>query len=128
MYHMFDDFFFPALKTGESSMCDWNPVVDYYDNEENIVIKTELPGIDKDNIIIDVKGRFLTLKGERSSENEVKEERYYRRERADGKFESVFVLPAEVDPDKIMADYQDGVLTIDIPKPVEHKPRQIAVH
>jgi HSP20 family protein len=126
--HMFDDFCSPALKTGEPSMWDWNPVVDYYDNEENIVIKAELPRIDKDNIIVDVKGRFLTLKGERSSENEVEEERYYRRERAYGKFERVFVLPAEVDPDKIRADYQDGVLTIDIPKPVEHKSRQIAVH
>ncbi len=128
MNHMFDDVLSPALKTGEPSMWNWNPVVDYYDNEENIVIKAELPGIDKDNIIVDVKGRFLTLKGERSSENEVKEERYYRRERAYGKFERVFALPAEVDPDKIRADYKDGVLTIDIPKPIEHKPRQIAVH
>ena len=128
MNHMFDDFFSPAFKTGESSAWNWNPVVDYYDNEENIIIKAELPGIDKDNIIVDVKGRFLTLKGERSSENEVKEERYYRRERAYGKFERVFALPAEVDPDKIRADYKDGVLTIDIPKPMEQKPRQIAVH
>ena len=128
MNHMFDDFFPPALKTGEPSMWYWNPVVDYYDNEENIVIKAELPGIDKDNIIVDVKGRFLTLKGERSSENEVEEERYYRRERAYGKFERIFALPAEVDPEKIRADYKDGVLTIDIPKPMEHKPRQITVN
>ena len=128
MNHMFDDFYSPAFKTGESSAWNWNPVVDYYDNEKNIVIKAELPGIDKDNIIVDVKGRFLTLKGERSSENEVKEEKYYRRERAYGKFERVFALPAEVDPDKIRADYKDGVLTIDIPKPMEQKPRQIAVH
>ena len=128
MNHMLDDFYSPAFKTGEPSAWNWNPVVDYYDNEDNIVIKAELPGIDKDNIIVDVKGRFLTLKGERSSENEVKEERYYRRERAYGKFERVFALPAEVDPDKIRADYKDGVLTIDIPKPIEHKPRQIAVH
>jgi len=83
-----------------------------------------LPGIDKDNIIVNVKGRFLTLKGERSSESEVEKERDYRRERAYGKF----ALPGEVDPDKIRADYKDGVLTIDIPKPAEHKPKQIAVH
>ena len=127
MNHMFDDFFSPALKTGESSMWDWKPVVDYYDNEDNIVIKAELPGIDKDNIIVDVKGRFLSLKGERSFEDEVEEDRYYRRERAYGKFERVFALPAELDPGKIKADYKDGVLTIDIPKPVEQKPRQITV-
>ena len=128
MNHVFDGFFSPAFKTEASSMWNRNPVVDYYDNEENIVIKAELPGMDKDNIVVDVKGRFLTLKGERSSENEVKEDQYYRRERAYGKFERTFALPAEVDPDKIRADYKDGILTIDIPKPEEHKPRQITVH
>lgn len=128
MNHMFDDFFSPTLKTGESSMWNWNPVVDIYDNDENIIIKAELPGIDKDNIVVDVKGRVLTLKGERSSENEVKEDKYYRRERAFGNFERVFIMPAEIDPNKIKADYKNGVLKINIPKPEEHKPRQISIH
>jgi HSP20 family protein len=110
------------------SIRGWNPVVDIYENEENIVIKAELPGIDKNDIVIDVKGRVLTLKGERSTDNEVKEDNYYRQERSYGKFERAFALSVEVDPDKIKADYKDGVLKIDIPKAEENKPRQVTIH
>ena len=129
MNHIFDDFFYPTNRDEvESSMGRWNPVVDVYDNDDSIVIKAELPGIDKEGIEIDVKDRVLTLKGERSSESEVKDDNYYRRERSFGKFERAFTLPADVDPDKIKADYKDGVLKIDIPKPEEKKPRQITIH
>jgi len=85
-------------------------------------------GIDKKDIDIDVKGRVLTLKGERSLDREVKEEKYYCRERTFGKFERVFKIPVDVVPEKISADYKDGILRIDIPKPEEQKPKQIAVH
>ena len=129
MNHLFDDVFRPVVR-GDSklSMWDWNPTVDIYDNDENIVIKAELPGIDKKDIVIDVKDGVLTLKGERSFDNEVKEEKYYRRERTFGKFERIFRLPAKVDPEKISADYKDGILKIDIPKPEEQKSKQINVH
>jgi HSP20 family protein len=127
--HMFDNSFYPTHKDDEElSIWNWKPVVDIYDNDHNIVIKAELPGVAKQDIVVDVKGRFLTLKGERSSENEVKEDKYHRKERAYGKFKRVFTLPAEVDPDKIKADYKDGVLKIDIPKPEKQKPKQITVH
>jgi HSP20 family protein len=129
MNHLFDDVFRPVVR-GDSklSMWDWNPTVDIYDNDENIVIKAELPGIEKKDIVIDVKDGVLTLKGERSFDNEVKEKKYYHRERTFGKFERVFRLPAKVDPEKISADYKDGVLKIEIPKPEEQKPKQITVH
>jgi HSP20 family protein len=129
MNHLFDDVFKPVVR-GDSrlSMRDWNPRVDIYDNDENIVIKAELPGIDRKDIVIDVKDGVLTLKGERSFDNEIKEEKYYCRERTFGKFERVFRLPAKVDPEKISADYKDGILKIDIPKPEEQKPKQINVH
>ncbi len=129
MNHLFGDFFNPvAGETGEMSMWDWNPVVDVYENDNSIVIKAELPGVDRENIHIDVKDRVLTLKGERSTDNEIKEDNYYRRERRLGKFEKRFTLPGEVDAEKISADYKDGVLKIDIPKPEEYKPKKITVH
>lgn len=129
MNHIFDDLFYPVNRDDvEFSMGRWNPVVDVYDNDDSVVIKAELPGIDKEGIEIDVKDRVLTLKGERSSENEVKDDNYYRRERCFGKFERAFTLPADVDPDKIKADYKDGLLKIEIPKPEEKKPRQITIH
>lgn len=126
---VFGDFYFPTNREeGDLSMWNWNPVVDVYDNDDNIVLKAEIPGIDKKDIEIDVKGRVLTLKGERSSDNEVKEDNYYRRERCFGKFERAFTLPVNVEPDKIKANYKDGVLEIEIPKPEEKKPKQITVH
>ena len=129
MSHIFDDFFCPTHGSDETlSVWDWKPLVDIYDNDDNIVIKAELPGTNKTDITIDVKGRVLTVKGERSSENEVKEDSYHRRERAYGKFERAFTLPVEVDPEEIKADYNDGVLKINIPKPKEHKPKQITIH
>ncbi len=127
--HMFDDLFYPNRRGDEElTVWNWKPVVDIYDNEHNFVINAELPGVDKKDIVIDVKDRLLTLKGERSSEKEVKEDKYHRRERAYGSFERVFTLPAEIDPDNIKADYKDGILKIDIPKPEEQKPKQIAVN
>jgi HSP20 family protein len=125
----FDDTFSPIVQDDvKLSLWDWHPVVDIYDNDENIVIKAELPGIDKKDIRIDVKDGLLTLKGERSYDNAVKNDKYYRRERSFGRFERAFQLPVDVDPEKISADYKDGILRIDIPKPEAQTPKQITVH
>ena len=69
------------------------------------------------------KDRVLTLSGERNYDNEVKEENYYRRERTYGKFQRAFSLPADVDSDKIKADFKDGLLKIEVPKPEKQKPK-----
>jgi HSP20 family protein len=129
MNHLFNDVFRPVVRDDEElSMWNKYPTVDIYDNDENIIVTAELPGIDKKDIVIDVKDGVLTLRGERSSDNEIKEEKYYRRERTFGKFERNFRLPADVDPQKINANYKDGILKIDIPKPEEKKPKKITVH
>ena len=129
MNHLFDELYCPTRRDrGEGSPWNWSPVVDIYDTDETIVIKAELPGMDKEDIVVDVEGSVLTLKGERSAIHEVKEENYHRRERTFGKFERSFTLPENVDPEKIEADYTDGVLQIKIPKPETKKPKQIAVH
>ncbi len=126
---MFDNFISPTVRSDEAlSVWGWNPVVDIYENEENIIITAELPGVDKKDMTVDVKGRVLTFKGERSTDNEVKEDNYYRQERCYGKFERCFTLPVEIDPEKIKADYKDGVLKIDIPKAEESKPKQVSIH
>ena len=84
MNRMFDDFFLPRTMDGDETLSwGWNPVVDIYDNDENIVIKAELPGVDKKDITVDIKDRVLKLKGERSANNEVKEDNYYRKESYD---------------------------------------------
>ena len=126
---IFDGSFFRENSADDDlALQHWNPVVDIYDNDDKLVIKADLPGLSKDDITIDLKNRVLTVQGERSVENEVKEENYYRRERNYGKFCRAFTMPAEVDSDQINAAFKDGVLKIDIPKPKEQRPRQIAIH
>jgi HSP20 family protein len=126
---MFDDSFFrPARSDDDLSLGTWHPVVDMYDEDDRVVIKAELPGVDKKDIAVDVKDRVLTLSGERAYDNEAKEENYYRRERAYGKFQRAFSLPADVDSDKIKADFKDGLLIIEVPKPEKQKPKEITIH
>jgi HSP20 family protein len=95
--------------------------VDIYENEDSVVVKAELPGVDKKDIKVDLKDGVLTLTGERSHEKEVNEDKYYRKERAYGRFHRSFTVPAEIDPDKIKAEFKDGVLKVEIPKPEEQK-------
>jgi HSP20 family protein len=126
---LFNEPFFQNDREGnELSMGSWHPAVDMFENDDKIVIKAELPGMDKKDISVDVKDRVLTLSGERNYENEVKEENYYRREIACGKFKRTFNLPADVDPDKIKADFKDGVLKVEMPKPEAQKAKRITVH
>ncbi len=129
MNSIFDDFFYPGRKPAHPQRSwGWNPVVDIYEDEQNIYVKAEIPGVDKESIFVDVKDRVLTLKGERTYDNEVKEDQYYRRESTCGSFERAFTLPEAVSADDIKAEYKDGVLKITVPKPEERKPKQITVH
>lgn len=126
---VWDDFFYPSFRHNneEPDGC-WNPVVDVYENESHIIIKAELPGVDKGNLSLDVKGRVLSLRGERRSDTDEEKDSAHRRERFFGSFERSFTLPAEVDPENISADYKDGVLTIEVPKPEKAQPKQITIH
>ena len=126
---MFNHPYWPSGRVDDDTgMGMWNPVVDLYEKDDHFVIKAELPGVDKKDITIDLKNRLLTLSGQRSYENEVKEENFYRRERSYGKFQRAFTLPSDVDSDKIKAEFKDGLLKIEVPKPEEHKPKTVTIH
>lgn len=125
----FDEFFYPAgMRENAAAVGNWNPVVDVYENDDHFVIKADLPGIDKKDIALDVKENVLTLKGERHGDEEVKKENAHCRERVYGRFARAFKLPNHVDATKITADYRDGVLKIEIPKPEAAKPQPITIH
>ncbi|MGD9366555.1 MAG: Hsp20/alpha crystallin family protein [Desulfobacteraceae bacterium] len=129
MNGLFDDFFYPRRGSdGNEGLWNWNPAVDIYEDADNIVVKAEIPGVNKEGITVDVKDRVLTLKGERSEDKEVKEDSYYRKERTYGRFERAFTLPADVKTEDIKAEYKDGVLKVIVPKPEVRKPKQITVH
>jgi len=125
---LFDDPLMPINRDDDDFLGAWNPAVDLFEKDDSFVIKAELPGLDKKDISVELKDRVLMLKGERKCENEVKEENYYRRERSYGKFQRAFNLPSDLDPDKIKADFKDGVLEISIPKPEAQKPKPITIH
>lgn len=105
----------------------WSPTVDIYETEGSIVLKAELPGLKKDDVLIEIKNHNLTIKGERKFEKDIKEENYHRIERSYGSFARTFSLPNSVDADKVAASFKDGVLEITIPKVKEVKPKQIEI-
>lgn len=129
MNRLFDEpFFSVGHQSPESTLGTWNPAVDMFEKDDTLVIKAELPGLDKSDVSLDLKDGVLTLKGERKLENEVKDGSYYRCEMSYGKFMRSFALPADTDPEKIKAEFKNGLLTIEVPKPENRKPKQITVN
>ncbi len=105
----------------------WTPAVDIFETEEAGVVKAEIPGVERDQISVEIKDGILTLHGERKFEKEVKEENYHRIERAYGTFHRSFSLPSSVEQDKISAKFNQGVLEVTLPKKERAKPKQIKV-
>ncbi|MCC6446941.1 MAG: Hsp20/alpha crystallin family protein [Armatimonadetes bacterium] len=105
----------------------WPPAVDVLEDADSIVIKADLPGLKQDDIHIDLTGDTLTLKGERRFEEEQKRENYLRIERTYGTFQRSFQLGVPVDADKVKASYQDGALTITLPKAEAIKPHRVEI-
>jgi HSP20 family protein len=112
---------------GLNSDTDWSPSVDVVETQEGYEVKAEVPGIKKEDIHISFEGGLLTLKGEKKQESEEKDRNYHKVERAYGRFERSFRLPDGIKADAIKAKYDNGVLTIAIPKAEEAKPKEIAV-
>ena len=106
----------------------WMPAVDLYeDGNGEVVLKAELPAVRRDDIKVSMEGQTLTLEAERHLDTDVQRDRYHRIERAYGAFRRSFTLPPSVDASRIAAEYQDGVLTVRLPRREEAKPRQIEV-
>src|SRR5271154_4267858 len=104
------------------------PAGDVYEDEHNVTLKIEVPGIDEKDIDVRLENNALTVHGERKIEKEEKEENYRRVERQYGSFTRTFTLPTTVDSEKVSASYDKGVLKITLPKKAEAKPKQIKVN
>jgi HSP20 family protein len=131
---MFEDFlgrrlrpFWPERWWPTASMKLTTPVVDLYEEKDDLVVKAELPGMEKDNIEVTLSDNRLTIKGEKQQEEEVKKERYYRSERSYGSFVRTLELPWEAQTDKVKAAFKNGVLEIRLPKPEEAKKKETKV-
>jgi len=123
-----EDMFLPVWKRLPIEEKEWLPAIEVFEKDDRFVVKAELPGMKEEDIDVSISDDTLTIKGERKSENEVKEENYYCRERSYGSFHRSIALPSNVvDGKKIEASYEDGVLEVNIPKATEAKPKKIAV-
>lgn len=105
----------------------WQPAVDIFEDEDAVVIKAELPGLDQDDIEVRIEDNTLTLKGERKHDQTIRKENFHRIERAYGTFQRSFSLPQAVDQERVRASCERGILTITLPKREETKPKMIRV-
>ena len=119
---LFDDRSWPG-----SGLSMREPNLDLYEEKDQIVVKAELPGMNKDDIQVSISDNILTLKGEKKKEEEDTGKDYYRSERAYGAFIRTLPLPAEINPDKVQAAFKNGVLEIRLPKSEEAKKKEIKV-
>lgn len=119
------DFSWPSRDTGLFS--GWSPTLDMHDDKDSLLVMVELPGMKKEEIDIALHDGVLTVSGERKMEREHKEGETFRSERYFGKFQRSVTLPVAVNAGKVKASYKDGILTIDLPKAEEAKPKHIAV-
>jgi HSP20 family protein len=113
--------------SGTSTPVVFAPAVDVFEKDDKIVVKADLPGLNRDNLQVTVHEGVLTLRGSREEREEVKEENYTYVERTTGTFQRSIALPADVQTDKVSATYKDGVLTIEAPKAPSAVPRTVEV-
>ncbi len=128
MNRLFNDFFSGREGDGDNLILgSWNPAVDVVEHDDSYVIEAELPGMNKNDIKISVTNDVLTIQGEKKVEKEDKKKNFHRTERSYGSFSRTFSLPGNVKADKVEAEFNNGVLTVKVPKSEEAKPKQIDV-
>jgi HSP20 family protein len=131
MNRLFSSFFDTPAPAGNggngASVRRWIPPMDLVETQDDFVLKADLPGIGEDDVGIELENNVLTISGERRAEHEERHEGYYRVERATGSFARSLSLPEGIDPDAVRASFQNGVLTVRIPKPVQAKPRRVKI-
>jgi HSP20 family protein len=128
MSRLFRESYSPEAPEEALTTTSFAPPVDIYEDEHNITLKLEAPGIDEKDIDVRIDNNTLTVHGERKIEKEEKEENFRRIERQYGSFTRSFTLPSSVDVSQVSADYAQGVLNIKLAKKAEAKPKQIKVN
>lgn len=120
----------PLAEIGRSArlFSGWTPSLDLYEDKDNLVVKVEVPGMKREDIDVSLHEGCLSVSGERKSEEKHQDAEMYRTERFFGRFQRTVALPTPVAADKVKAQYQDGILTITLPKTEEAKPKRIDVN
>jgi len=127
MNRLFRESYGPEGREEALATTSFAPAVDVYEDEHNVTLKIEVPGIDEKDIDVRIENNVLTVHGERKFEKDEKEENFRRVERQYGSFTRTFNLPTTVDAEKVSAHYDKGILKVALPKKAEAKPKQIKV-
>jgi HSP20 family protein len=128
MNRLFNTFFEPSAGgNGGAVMRRWTPAMDVVETDDHYVLRADLPGVSEGDVKIELEDNVLTISGERKSAHEETEEGYYRVERAYGSFSRALTLPEGVDAGGISANFDRGVLEVQIPKPEQRKPRKVEI-
>jgi HSP20 family protein len=122
---IFDTFF--GGRPGNGGLRRWVPAMDLTETDDHLVLRADLPGLDKDDVKIEVTDGVLTVSGERKAEQEERTDGFHRVERAFGAFSRSMSLPEHVDAEKVTADFDNGVLEVRIPKPEEREPHRVQI-
>jgi HSP20 family protein len=116
-----------TLANGSTATSRWIPAMDLVESDDNFVLRADLPGVSEDDVNIELEDNVLTVSGQRKAEHEERKEGYYRIERSSGSFSRSLTLPEGVDPEKVEANFDRGVLEVRIPKPEQRKPRKVTI-
>ena len=122
---LFDTFF--GGRPGDAGLRRWVPAMDLVETDDHLLLRADLPGLDRDDVSIEVKDGVLTVSGERQAEHDEQADGFYRVERAFGAFSRSLSLPSQIDAERITAEFDRGVLEVRIPKPEERKPHRIEI-
>jgi HSP20 family protein len=122
-----DDFFGPLSARQKASFSEMMPSVDIYEKDGKVTFEAEVPGFKKEDLKVDVRGKIITLSGERKTETGDEENRV-RKERRYGRFERSFSLGFEADSNTVEARYENGILTIVVARPQEEQAKQIQIN
>ena len=126
MNRLFDTFF-GTRANGNAAGRRWVPAMDLMETDDAFVVKADLPGLERDDVSVEIKDNVLSISGERKAEHTEDQDGYVRVERSYGSFARTFQLPDGVDPDAVKASFDKGVLEVRIPKPEERKPHRVQI-
>jgi len=117
----------PYMPRTEDTFGSWTPPVDIFEKQDHLIIRAEIPGVQKEDMDLRIENGVLTLHGERKPDTEIREDTAHRVERVYGMFTRSFTLPTTVDAAKVAATYKDGILEVSIPKAETAKPKQVEI-
>jgi HSP20 family protein len=124
---LFGSLFDSQAGAGRAVARRWVPAIDLVEDGEQFVLRVDLPGVSESDVKVEVEDDVLTVSGERSSEQRSQEGGYRRYERASGRFARALRLPEGIDPERVEAQFENGVLEVRIPKPEQRKPHRVEI-